>query len=127
MIFYGWGPKTKELQLDQYRIVTLRYNHFHIMWLFQIAWGLTYILQTYTEHGWLPRQLSPEEAAYMGAPQQLNLSLWWRWGLLSVPVILIIIAMVANMQLSPPRLATMRPDSATTYGWADGEAPRGVL
>jgi len=95
MIFFGWGAQTKKRQLDQYHILLLTYKRFHIMWLFQIAWGVTYLMQTYTEQGWRSYRLNSDEVAQMQAEKLLPLNIWWHWGLLSIPLI-IVVGLFAN-------------------------------
>jgi hypothetical protein len=97
MIFYGFGPKEKRLQLDAEHILILNYSHFHLFFIFMIAWGQRYSLATLTPTGWAVRSLSDQEAVQLQAKERLSLNLWQQWGLLLTLGILAAVAVFFNI------------------------------
>ena len=97
MVFFGYGSRSKTKALDQYHVLVLTYKIFHIMWLFQIAWGMKYLMQVATEQGWKTYALSPQDADAMNAKDQLKLNPWWQWGLLALPAIALLAALGSFM------------------------------
>lgn len=80
MIFWGWGGKNKTQELGPGQALVLSYRYCHVFFLFQLAWGFTYSVATLTEHGWLTRPLTQQEADSLDASRRLSVHWWWRWG-----------------------------------------------
>jgi len=93
VIFFGFGSKSKMATIDGV-IVVLRYRYIHIMWLFQIAYGLTYFWRFSTPQGPYERQITPQELADHHIKERLHLNFWWQWGLLAIPALVVLAAIV---------------------------------
>ena len=82
MVIFGWGRRERVRPLDETRHLILNYGYFHLFWLFTVTFKYRYMLATWTESGWVTREVPEYEAAAMHDGSAPKPAWWWRWSLL---------------------------------------------
>lgn len=81
MIFFGWGRKNKQKQVDGTRILICSYGYFSIMFIFMVTMDYKYQLATHGKDGWAYKDISKDTAIELGDGETLLPHWWWRFSL----------------------------------------------
>ena len=90
MIFFGWGNKQIVAPFDAATQLVLRYRYFHLMWLFRISFDLKHWWVFAGPQGPTQRPLTPQEMEYYKVKERLPINLWWHYGLLIIPILIVV-------------------------------------
>lgn len=91
IIFWGWGKKTAETHLNGQQRVIIVYHYFHVMWLFQAAWGASYLQAAWTEQGWATREITKEYAAALCGGNPPQIPMWRQWSLAGAGAVAVLV------------------------------------
>ena len=95
MLFWGWGGKSINRQVSPGQAVVLSYRYFHLMFVFTAAFRYRYLLATATEQGWATRPVTEPEALAMLDGQELRPSMWQRYSIWLVPLVIALILAIS--------------------------------
>ncbi len=101
MLLFGWGRRSRALQISDRLAVIRNYGYFHIFFFAVAPLGSSYVLATLTDDGWAHRDLNKSDAATLLDGRPLRPSVGDRFSL--VTGILAITICSLGWSLSRPR------------------------
>ena len=97
MIFFGWGSKKRDIEIDpRTHLIVLR-SFFHIFFIFTAAWNRHFVLAQLGETGWATQTISEEQAASLNGGQVPDIHPWWRFSLLGWLGLGILVAVLGSL------------------------------
>lgn len=99
----GWGKRSVSIVLDSRTRIIRTYRYIAIFSILKMAWGGDYAVETWTEHGWARRPITPAEARARLRGRRLRPGAWDRYSLLIGAAVLLAVAAISPFRSTGER------------------------
>ncbi|TDZ42376.1 hypothetical protein [Mycobacteroides franklinii] len=98
MLFWGWGGRSKQLELSPTQVLSFAYRYFHLFFVFSVTFSGSYSLLTLTEHGWAAAPIAQEQADEILAGRSLQPNPWRRFSLYGFLIVIALFVLVSKLR-----------------------------